>query len=148
MSIIILPIVLIVLGGIGIVGTIWISSASFKSKETTIPRGSEWFSVSPDVLESELSLKAREGFRGALKVLLIWMISLYRRVSKEVTVKQVLKKKVRAFLYDHTPEGVRHPSEFWSRVRHHEKKPRRTKTVHTELETPTEIVDTPIEKEE
>ncbi len=121
MSIIILPIALIVLGGLGIIGTIWISSGNYKSRDP-IPRGSEWFSVSPEILESGLSIRIQEKFRAFLKILLIWMIALYRRVSKEVTVKQVLKKKIRAFLYDHTPEGVRHPSEFWHRVRHTEKK--------------------------
>jgi hypothetical protein len=121
MSIIILPIILMVLGALGVIGITWISG-SFKSRETTIPRGSEWFSISPDVLESELSMHIRERFRNLLKVILVRMIALYRRVSKEITVKQLLKKQVRAFLYDHTPEGVRHPSEFWHRVRHHEKR--------------------------
>lgn len=121
MSVIILPIVLMVLGSLGVIGTIWISG-SFKSRETVIPRGSEWFSISPEIFESEVSMKIQDKFRGLLKVILIWMIALYRRVSKEVTVKKVLKKKVREFLYDHTPEGVRHPSEFWNRVRHSDKK--------------------------
>ncbi len=121
MSIIILPIALVILGGLGIIGTIWISSENYKSRDP-IPKGSEWFSVSPEILESELSMRIQEKFRGFLKIVLIWMIALYRRVSKEVTVKQVLKKKVRAFLYDHTPEGVRHPSDFWHRVRHTDKK--------------------------
>ncbi len=122
MSIIILPITLIILGSLGIFGTIWISSASIKSRETTIPRGTEWFSISPEVVESELSMRIQEKFKNFLKIILIWMIALYRKVSREVTVKKVLKKKVREFLYDHTPEGVRHPSEFWHRVRHTEKK--------------------------
>lgn len=121
MSIIIFPIALIILGALGVIGSIWLSSG-FKSRATTIPRGSEWFSISPEILESELSMRIQERFRKFLKTLLIWMIALYRRVSREITVKQVLKKKVRAFLYDHTPEGVRHPSEFWHKVRHTEKK--------------------------
>ncbi len=123
MSIIIFPITLIILGSLGVLGTIWLSSG-FKSKTTTISRGSEWFSISPEVLESKLSVRFQEKLRAFLKIVLIWMIALYRRLSKEITVKQVLKKKVRAFLYDHTPEGVRHPSEFWHKVRHADKKPR------------------------
>ena len=120
MSIIILPIILMVLGALGVVGIVWISG-SFKSRETIIPRGSEWFSISPVILESELSMHIREKFRNFLKVILVWMIALYRRISKEITVKQVLKKQIRSFLYDHTPEGVRHPSEFWHRVKHPKK---------------------------
>lgn len=103
------------------IGSVWLSNG-FKSRTTTIPRGSEWFSISPDILESELSARIQEKFRKVLKTLLIWMIALYRKISKEITVKQALKKQVRTFLYDHTPEGVRHPSEFWHKVRHAEKK--------------------------
>lgn len=131
MNIFIIPIILIILGGLGIIGTIWLSKG-YQSKESIIPKGSEWFSISPEVLESELSMRIQEKFRKFLKVVLIWMIALYRRVSKEVTVKQVLKKKVREFLYDHTPEGVRHPSDFWHKVRHTTKKPQPSRIIEKE----------------
>ena len=114
----ILPIIFIVIGGIGIAGTLWLSSSRIRSRGITISKGSEWFTISPDVLEAELSMSLREKFRMMLKIVLIWMIALYRKLAREITVKQILKKKVRAFLYDHTPEGIRHPSEFWHRVHH------------------------------
>jgi hypothetical protein len=128
MNIFILPIILIILGGLGIAGTIWLSKG-YRSKQFAVPKGSEWFSISPEVLESELSMRIQEKFRRFLKIILIWMIALYRRLSKEITVKQVLKKKVREFLYDHTPEGVRHPSDFWHRVRHTEKKTKKSTVI-------------------
>ena len=135
MSFIILPIVLVIIGAIGVIGTIWVS-ASFKARETTIPKGSEWFSISPEIVESEISMRLREKFRNLLKQILIWMIAWYRKVSKEITIKQALKKQVRTFLYDHTPEGVRHPSEFWHRVRHTDKK--HTPRIDSNPETPIE----------
>ncbi len=144
MSIIILPIILIVLGLIGVIGTVWVSG-SFKARETTISKGSEWFSISPEVLESELTMRIREHFRNLLKALLIWMIGWYRKISKEITVKQVLKKQVRTFLYDHTPEGIRHPSDFWHRVRHDEKKSLKNKRQDI---APEELISGTIEKEE
>ncbi len=111
-------IILIVLGLAGILGTLWFSYGSLRYIEYPVPKGSEWFALSPETFESGFALRARKAIRGLIKLLLIWLIHLYRSVSKEIRVKQVVKQKVREFLYDHTPEGVRHPSEFWSHVKH------------------------------
>lgn len=122
MNIIILPSILIVFGGIGMASTLWLSSKVARHKQP-VPRGHEWFSISPDLLESELATTIQNLLKGILKTILVWTIALYRKISREITIKQVLKKKIRTFLYDHTSEGVRHPSEFLNRVRHKEKRP-------------------------
>ncbi len=111
-------IICIVVGIIGVFGILWISSGSLNYLENQVPKGSEWYSIHPEHLESRFGWKVQEYTRNILKIFLIWLIAIYRRISKEVTIKQVVKKKVREFLYDHTPNGVRHPSEFWHRVRH------------------------------
>jgi hypothetical protein len=124
-------IICIVVGIIGIFGILWISSGSLRYLENQPPKGSEWYVIHPENLESHLGRKLQEYARSLLKFALIWLIQAYRKISKEITIKQVVKKKVRAFLYDHTPDGVRHPSEFWSRVRHTDapkvEKPKRTR---------------------
>lgn len=116
-------VILIVLGIVGMVLTIWISSASLRYIENpAVAHGDEWFITSPEKIESAITLQIQKGFRNLVKVILIWLLAVYRDMSQKVTVKQTLKKKIRAFLYDHTPHGVRHPSEFWHLVRHHETK--------------------------
>jgi len=111
-------IILIVLGIIGLIGTLWFSAGSLRYVENPVAQGSEWYSVSPDVLESKLGLKIREELRKVLKVVLIWLIKIYRDMSQKITLKETVKKQVRAFLYEHKPDGERNPSEFWDRVRH------------------------------
>lgn len=111
-------IICIAIGIVGILGTLWLSSGSLRYLENQVPKGSEWYSIHPENLESRLGFKIQEQLRNLMKLLLIWLIAVYRRISKEVTIKQTVKKKVREFLYDHSPNGVRHPSEFWNRVKH------------------------------
>lgn len=115
-------IICIVIGIIGLVGTLWVSSGSLRYLENQVAKGSEWYRIHPEHLGSHLGAKFEEYVRHLLKLLLIWLIQIYRRISKEVTIKQVVKKKVREFLSDHTPGTTRHPSEFWNRVRHTETK--------------------------
>ena len=114
-------IVLVIVGIIGMIGTIWLSSASLRYAENPIEPGSEWFSLSPETIEQTISAKFRQEFRAFLKIVLIWLIAIYRKLSEKITIKQTVKKHVRGFLYDHSADGVRHPSEFWNKVRKSDK---------------------------
>ena len=144
-------IVLIALGIVGTIGTIWLSSASLRYLENPIPSGNEWFSVSPEKMESMIGMKIRQESRKVLKIVLIWLIGIYRKISQKITLKQTVKKHVRGILYDHAPEGVRHPSEFWNQVksttkRVHKKRTPKTKGLTTEhiiedVEIPSDIVE-------
>lgn len=114
-------IVLIVIGLAGTAGTVWFARGGLRFAEYPVPaRGQEWFALSPELVESAFTMRARQAARNLLKRLLIWLIRIYREISRRITVKQAVKRKVREFLYDHTPEGVRHPSEFWSRAKDHD----------------------------
>jgi len=114
-------IILIGVGIIGILGTIWLTQARVRSVEFPIHKDHEWFRISPEKIEAVIGTRIREHVRAFLKIILIWMLRIYRRVSGKITIKKVLKQKVREFLYEHTPTSIRHPSEFWHKVRHHEK---------------------------
>jgi hypothetical protein len=72
---------------------------------------------------------------------LIWLIAIYREISKEITIKQTLKKRVRTFLYEHTPEGVRHPSDFWHRVRHDKKNKQPIQSPSSRERSRTDIIE-------
>lgn len=106
-------IILIIVGAAGMAGTLYLSSGI--SRE---PAGSEpWYALHPENLESGLTRSVRTWIRGLLRTALIWMIRRYRQWSEKITVKQVLKQRVRQFLYEHEPGGSRHPSEFWNKVK-------------------------------
>lgn len=141
--------ILIILGIIGITGTLWMSSASLRYAENPIPRGDEWWNITPEGIESSLGNRLRESSKNLIKKVLIWLIGIYRNISKKVTVKQTIKKKVREFLYEHTPDGERHPSDFWSRVKTPRKRSRRTQIHHETLHhgSPQENLETPITDE-
>lgn len=138
-------IIIIIVGIIGMTGTLWLSGARLRYQEKNIPHGQEWFVIAPDKIESAITAQVRKGFRNLLKVILVWLLGWYRHLAKKITVKQLVKQRVRSFLYDHTPDGVRHPSEFWHRVKHpHPKKP--TMVVETEIveiisETPEDTIE-------
>ena len=143
-------IILIVIGVLGMIGTLSVSSGSLRYKEHPVAKGSEWFSVNPEVLESRLGAKIREETRGLIKIILIWLIKQYRDLSQKITVKQTVKKKIRAFLYDHDPDGKLNPSEFWNQVRHPQKTKRSKKhpvaviieeTIIQEPETPENFME-------
>lgn len=131
-------IILIVLGLVGISTTLWISHPKWSHTHT--PSGDAWYILHPENFESGVIQYARSLLRAWIKWLLIWMIHWYRRLSEKVTVKQVLKKKIRGFLYEHTHDSIRHPSEFWNKVRKSEKKPRPLQD-HAPTEKPVEIDD-------
>jgi hypothetical protein len=140
-------IVLVIVGVLGMIGTIWLSSASLRYAENPIEPGSEWFSLSPETIEQTVSAKIRQEFRKLLKVVLIWMIALYRRVSEKITIKQTVKKHVRGFLYDHTPDGIRHPSEFWHKVRKSDKPKSTTRRKNKKSQVTAPIAESPADQD-
>ena len=107
--------ILIVIGALGILGTLWISHPKLYAPET--PEGDAWYVLHPENFESGITYRARMILRSIVKWLLIKLIEAYRKISERVTVKETLKKKVREFLYEHSHDTVRRPSEFWSKVR-------------------------------
>ncbi len=111
-------IICIVVGIIGIVGILWISSASIRYLENPIAHGTEWFQFHPEYFQSGITSYFQKHARYFLKKILIWLIAVYRKLAQKITVKQMVKKKIREFLYDHSTEGKKHPSEFWNKVRH------------------------------
>ena len=127
---------LIIVGLLGILGTLWISHPRLHSAEQ--PSGDPWYVLHPENFESGVIEQLRTLTRAVIKWILIWMISIYRKLSEQITVKEVLKKKIRGFLYEHTHDSIRHPSEFWNKVKKQPKgKPRASKplpepTVETE----------------
>ena len=107
--------ILIVVGALGIAGTLWTSHPRFQMQD--VPEGDAWYVLHPENFESGIVQRIRAIARGILKVTLIWMIAAYRKLSERITVKQTLKRKIRGFLYEHSNDGARHPSEFWNKVR-------------------------------
>lgn len=113
-------VILIIIGFIGIVGTLWLSSAKARTTEGSIT-GPAWYSLSPGQIESAASAAVQSRFRELLRILLHWMIGQYRNVSKKITVKQEVKKRVRAFLYEHREGGARNPSAMWGQLQNRSK---------------------------
>ena len=109
--------ILIVIGIIGIAGTLWLTDARVRAAEFPVAPGHEWFSVPEDVFETSLAIALRKRFRSLLKTILIWMLAKYRKISREITIKQVVKQKVRAFLSDHDHNHPHAPSEFLKTVK-------------------------------
>lgn len=110
-------IILAAVGMIGVVATVWLSSASLRYAERPVAPGTEWFSMSPEKIESAVAMAVQTRFREVLKVILKWAIRQYRETSKKITVKQEIKKRVRAFLYDHNRTGSRNPSAMWGQLK-------------------------------
>jgi hypothetical protein len=100
---------------VGISTTLWMSHSRFAHTKT--PQGDPWYVLHPENFESGVIQYMQALARTWLKWFLIWTIHFYRKLSEKVTVKQVLKKKIRGFLYEHTHDTIRHPSEFWNKVR-------------------------------
>lgn len=107
--------ILIGVGLIGISLTLWVSHPKLYSAEPLTQE--PWYILHPENFESGLIEEMRKVFRNLLKWILIHLIALYRQISEKVTVKQVLKKRIRAFLYEHRNGDERNPSEFWHKVR-------------------------------
>ena len=131
-------IICIVLGVLGIFGTMWIASADVRSIEYTIPHGKEWFSLAPETDDSAVKNIIRTKIRAVLKVVLIWLIAVYRDLSKKITVKQAVKQKVREFLYEHDRTSVHIPSDFITKVKSVAPKKRLPRKKKTEM-APTEV---------
>lgn len=108
-------IILITVGLLGIIGTLWLSHPSFYHREQ--PSTEPWYVLHPENFESGLVEEIRKLIRNLLKWVLIRMIALYKALSERITVKQVLKKRIRAFLYEHRTGDDRKPSDFWNKVR-------------------------------
>lgn len=107
--------ILIGVGFIGIALTLWVSHPKMYYER---PLSEEpWYVLHPENFESGLIEELRRWFRELLKWVLIRMIALYRALSEKVTVKQMLKKRIRAFLYEHRNGEERNPSPFWNKVR-------------------------------
>jgi late competence protein required for DNA uptake (superfamily II DNA/RNA helicase) len=107
--------ILCVVGIIGIAGTLWISRGRYEQRTDPIDR--PWFSFSFDDYEHGVIYSIQLWLRSFLKKVIIIMLYLYRNISKKIMIKQVVKKKIRAFLSDHH-ETHRSPSEFWNSIRH------------------------------
>ncbi len=110
-------IILIVIGIIGIASTLWLSNARLRAAEFPVEPGHEWFSVPTDVFETSLVIAIKKRLRSMLKIILIWLLNLYRKISREIKIKQVVKQKVRAFLSDHDHNHPHTPSEFLKTVK-------------------------------
>jgi hypothetical protein len=108
--------ILIIIGALGIIGTLWINHPKLHDLE--LSEEDPWYVLHPENFESGITYRIRMMVRAFLKWLLIKMIYAYRKISEQITVKETLKKKVRNFLYEHAQEGVRRPSPFWNKVRH------------------------------
>jgi len=125
-------IILIVIGIIGIASTLWLSNARLRAAEFPVEPGHEWFSVPTDVFETSLVIAIKKRLRSMLKIILIWLLNLYRKISREIKIKQVVKQKVRAFLSDHDHNHPHTPSEFIKTVKEstikHVRKSRTPKT--------------------
>ena len=111
-----LYIILIIIGTAGALTTLWLSHPKIALRET--PTGDPWYILHPENFESGVIQHIRSIARTALKWILIWLIAAYRKLSEKITVKQVLKKKIRGFLYEHSHDSIRHPSEFLNKIRH------------------------------
>lgn len=132
--------ILIIVGALGILGTLWTSHPKLYAEET--PSGDAWYVLHPENFESGITHRARALLRSAVKWLLIRLIQLYRRISEKVTVKETLKKKIREFLYEHSNDTVRKPSEFWNKVRKPKAHAKAHKTApHAHAEQPAEPTD-------
>lgn len=107
-------IICIVIGILGIVGTLWLAQ---KPQSIALPTKKSWVIIHPDVWESHISQYFVETFREAFKELLIWMLVQYRKIARRITVKQVVKKRIRNFLAEPKPEVPTEPSEFWNNVK-------------------------------
>lgn len=110
-------IILLVLGLIGMIAAIWLSSASLRYVEHPVTPGTEWFAVSPERIEAAIAAAVQTRFREVLKVILKWAIRQYRETSKKITIKQEIKKRVRSFLYEHKHDGSRNPSAVWNQLK-------------------------------
>lgn len=119
-------IILVIVGSMGVLGTLYLSSGIPSQDQAVSP----WYTLHPENFQTGLTQAVRIWIKNLLKVALIWMIRKYRTISEKVTVKQVLKQKVRKFLYEHEPGTVRHPSEFWNKVRK-QKKPNLAEPLET-----------------
>lgn len=109
--------ILVVIGIIGIKGTLWLSNARLRNAEFPNQSGQEWFTIPTDVFETSLGIAIKKQFRNVLKIILIWLLNQYRKISREITIKQVVKQKVRAFLSDHDHTHQHTPSEFLKTVK-------------------------------
>lgn len=117
-------VILVVAGAVGIIGTLWISSGSLRYAENQIARGNEWFIITPEKIESVVTNAARSKFREILKIILKWAIKKYRETTRDVQIRQEIKKRVRAFLYDHHVDGShKQPSAVWKQLQHTHNKP-------------------------
>lgn len=108
-------IILAVVGSIGIALTLWLDHPRLRAVDTY--EGDPWYVFHPENFESGVIQYARSIIRFWLKRMLIALIALYRIVSQKITIQQTVKKSIRAFLYEHTHDGIRKPSEFWEKVR-------------------------------
>lgn len=106
-----------IIGIVGITGTLWISSGIIRSQEFPITPGSEWFRFNPEHFQLGFRSYFQNHFRSILKRVLILLIALYRKIAQKITLKQVIKKRVREFLYEHNQHHEGSPSDFWSKVR-------------------------------
>jgi hypothetical protein len=114
---------------IGIASTLWLSNARLKNAEFPVEPGHEWFAIPTDVFETSLAIAIKKQFRNVLKIILIWLLDQYRKISREITIKQVVKQKVRAFLSDHDHTHPHTPSEFLKAVKESTiKRVRKTRT--------------------
>ncbi len=107
--------ILIAVGLVGVLFTLWINHPRVYTPLP--PTGEPWFVLHPENFESGIIEELRKLFRNMLKWILIRLIALYRDLSEKITVKQMLKKRIRAFLYEHRQHNERNPSEFWHKVR-------------------------------
>ncbi len=114
-------IILIVLGLLGMGITLYVSNGAVLAKEYGTEGQEPWYVLHPENFESGLSSQVRTLTRKILKVMLLWMIEQYRKLSEKITVKQVVKARIRNFLYEHDKNAPRQPSEFWTKVRHPKK---------------------------
>lgn len=107
--------ILIAVGLLGVALTLWVTHPKVYSDLS--PTGEPWYVLHPENFESGIIEEFRKLFKNILKWILIRLIGLYRNLSEKITVKQMLKKRIRAFLYEHRQHNERNPSEFWHKVR-------------------------------
>ena len=111
-------IILIIVGILGMAGTVYLSSGIAEETAGNAP----WYVLHPENFQSGLTKSVRIWMRNMLRKALIFLIRQYRKASEKIRVKETLKQKIRSFLYEHEPGGIRHPSEFWGKVRHPKKR--------------------------
>lgn len=110
-------IILIAIGIIGIAGLLWLSEGNLRTAESPVAPGREWYAIPSDVFETSLAVAIKKRFRLLIKDLLLFLIKVYRRISREIRIKEMVKAKVREFLYEHDRSLTRGPSEFISSVK-------------------------------